>query len=149
MAEIEVDFTEADTMDFEPLPKGWYEVAVYEAKLETSQKGNRMICFELNVLEPVEHQGRKLWFRNTIDGKDKNFYLKKTLTAMGVEVSGLAKLDLRELAGNYMAVLVQHEVYNDKTRERVVDVAPAGKAAFERAEDGLDGDLPVRDDFNF
>ncbi|MEW6555110.1 MAG: DUF669 domain-containing protein [Actinomycetota bacterium] len=146
-APLEVDFTDADEINFEPLPKGWYEVAVYEAKLEYSQAGNPMIVFELNVLNGP-YPGKKLWLRNAIDGKDKNYYLKRTLTAIGYHVTGKAKINLDDLCGRYARVLVEHELYKEKTREKVVDIVPLEDGGY--GDDVvISGDLVARDSVSF
>lgn len=142
--EWEADFTEAEDANFDPLPNGWYEVVLYEAKREVSEKGNKLIAFEFNVLEPEEYSRHKLWLRNTVGGKDKNFFLKKTLTALGVKVGDSAKLDaefLRDICGSYASVLNIQKVYNNRVYPEIVDIKPAGQ--------GGDEDKPITDDIGF
>lgn len=123
---VEVDFTEAGDVDFEPLPQGWYEVSVYEAKFEESQNGKRMVAFEFKVQSPIEFDGRRLWMRNMIGAKDKNFYLKKTLNALGIEVDGIVQLNLNEILGLSTSVRVGWREWEGKTKEEVVDIRPTG-----------------------
>ena len=124
-----VDFSEAGDVEFEPLPQGWYDVSVYEAKLETKGEGEnlkRMIAFEFKVQSPIEFDNRRLWMRNMIGAKDKNFYLKKTLHALGIEVDGVYELDLNELLGASASVRVGWREWEGKTKEEVVDIRPTG-----------------------
>lgn len=136
---IEVDFSDAGDIEFELIPPGWYDVLVYDVKMGDTSTGMRQFIFELNILDQ-EHASRKLWLRNTIGAKDKNFYLKKSLSAMGYEAEGVVQIDTGDLMGKEFQVRVMHEEYNGKVREKIVDVRPQGGA---RDEDygSLDDDL--------
>jgi hypothetical protein len=137
---IEVDFSDAGDVEFELLPPGWYDALVYDVKLETTSAGNRQFVFELNMLDQ-EHAGRKAWLRNTIGAKDKNFYLKKSLSAMGYESEGVVQINPDELLGRELQVLIKHEEYNGKVREKIVDVRPQGGTREDSDTIDLDEDI--------
>ena len=138
-----VDFSEAGDVDFEPLPQGWYDVSVYEVKLEESQAGKPMIAFEFKV-QGGEFDSRRLWMRNMIGARDKNFYLKKTLNALGVEVDGVAEIDLGGFLGCSASVRVGWREWEGKTKEEVVDIRPAGME--ETTSGTYEEDIPPHDD---
>ena len=141
---VEIDFTETGDVNFEPLPQGWYEVSVYEAKLEESQNGKRMISFEFKVKSPIEFDGRRLWMRNMIGARDKNFYLKKTLNALGIEVDGVMHLDFNDLLGRVASVRVGWREWEGKTKEEVVDIRPLGSV--ETTSEIYEEDIPPHGD---
>lgn len=125
MSEVEVDFTNTADVDFELIPPGWYDVLVYDVGLETSQSGMRMFKFEFNLLD-MAFAGRKVWLRNTIGAKDNNWYLKRTLNALGYEAEGVVSINTNDLMGREAQVRIEHEEYSGKTREKVVDIRPNG-----------------------
>lgn len=47
----------------EPLPEGRYTVKIVDLEQTTSSKGNDMLVFEAEVVEPEEYAGRKVWWR--------------------------------------------------------------------------------------
>ena len=131
---MEVDFTGAGDMEFEPIPPGWYEVLVFDVKVTETQTGYQQFVFQFMIADTEEHAGRRLFLHNTVGAKDNNFYLKKTLTALGIVVDGVMQVDPRDLYGLYASAKVLHEEYNGVTRERVVDIRPSGTAL---TEDGI------------
>jgi len=124
---IMIDTSEAGEVEFELLPPGWYEVVVYEAKLKKKENGNQQIEFQFKVRSPGEFENRRVWFTNALDARDKNFFVKKTLTALGFIVNGVFELDFDELGGKKANVRIEHREYppnSGKLRQNVGDIRP-------------------------
>jgi len=127
---ISIDTREAGDVEFELLPPGWYEVSVYEAKLKEKDNGNRQIEFQFKVQNPAEFKNRRIWFTNALDAKDKNFFIKKTLTALGFIVDGIFELNFDELGGKKASVRIEHREYpvgSGTIRQNVGDIRPLGE----------------------
>lgn len=72
-------------VDFTPLPKGDYRIAVEEAEAKESAAGKPAYRLVLAVVSPEEYQGRKLFDNGTLDPEKNLFGIKRALLALGVD----------------------------------------------------------------
>lgn len=122
---MRVDFTNVQT-EFESIPEGWVPVNVFRHKIRKGKdSGENYIEWELAVqLEGFEK--RKLWTNSSLQPQAL-WNLKKFLECIKGEKipEGPIEFDPPDLYGKALQVKIEHEEYGGRTRERVVDFAPA------------------------
>ena len=97
------DFATAEAPEYDEVPDGKYQARIESVKLESSQKGDPMIKFDLEVISGAQ-AGRHI-FKNSVITQASLPYVKGDLKTLGLE---LAKFS--ELAGRLEELL-------DKTLE--------------------------------
>src|SRR5690606_9812651 len=105
------------------IPEGDYIVKVVKVTTEEGPKGE-YLNWELEIVGP-SNEGRKLWHKTSLVPQAL-WNLRATLEALGFDVpDSTMDIDLKALRGLEMGVTVEHEKYQGKTKNRVVDVFPA------------------------
>lgn len=117
---MKINFADTETQDFEPLPSGWYNVAVTDGELRESKSeknpGSQYIHWEYTV-QDGDHANRKLWDNTTLL-PHALFSLKGLLAACGFNVEGDLDFEIEDVLGKQLQVKVsqrEHEgnTYND------------------------------------
>ena len=81
---IQVNFSEVDIKEFEPMPAGSYLVNLVEVEQVTAQteKATQYMKCKYQVMDPEEYTDRFLWDNLMLEGKGM-FRLKQALLAAG------------------------------------------------------------------
>jgi len=117
---MKINFADTEISDFEPLPSGWYNVAVTDGELRESKSeknpGSEYIHWEYTVQEGP-HENRKVWDNTTLL-PHALFSLKGLLAACGFAVDGDLDFDIPDVVGKTLQIrLAQREhdgnTYND------------------------------------
>jgi len=105
--------------EFELLPEGEHIVKVEAVTEKQSKSGNDMIEFELKSIP----EGQLLWLYALNTGNNR-WMLKKVIQAItGVkQPHGDVSIDIDDLIGRRMKVVVEHELYNGQLKAKVKDV---------------------------
>ena len=75
------DFATAEAPEYDEVPDGKYQARIESVKLESSQKGDPMIKFDLEVLSG-SHAGRHI-FKNSVITQASIPYVKGDLKTLG------------------------------------------------------------------
>jgi hypothetical protein len=120
---------------------GTYPVIVTDAQETIASTGTQGIQLDLELSEGSD-KGRGLWDTCWVTEKAM-WRVKKMLTALQFPIpDGEFDLDTAQLIGRRMFVVVDHEVFEGKTKARVVDMLPDEKfdpthIETKPAEDGI------------
>jgi hypothetical protein len=87
------EFESAETPSFEEVPDGKYQVKIQTAKLESSQKGDPMIKFDLEIISGSQ-AGRHI-FKNSVITQASLPYVKADLKTLGLELAKFSELSGR------------------------------------------------------
>ena len=87
------EFETADAPSYDEVPDGKYQVKIQTAKLESSQKGDPMIKFDLVVISGSQ-AGRHI-FKNSVITQASIPYVKGDLKTLGLELSKFSELSGR------------------------------------------------------
>jgi hypothetical protein len=102
---------------------GTYAVIVTDAEERTASTGTDGIALDLEITEGSD-KGRGLWDTCWVTEKAM-WRVKKMLAALQFPIpEGEFNLEPSQLIGRRMFVVVDHEMYDGKTRARVVDMLP-------------------------
>ena len=93
LSSFDDEFETADAPSYDEVPDGKYQVKIQTAKLESSQKGDPMIKFDLEVLSG-SHAGRHI-FKNSVITQASIPYVKGDLKTLGLELSKFSELSRR------------------------------------------------------
>lgn len=128
------------------IPEGDYLCKITKGKVTKNKDGNgRHILWSFQVIEDVKgnkkHKGAPLWTRTSLK-PEALFSLRNLIFAASdgkKNVAGKA-LDFNpdSLAGSKVGVTVEHEEYDGKMRNNVVDVLPPSQLVDEDDEDEED-----------
>ena len=126
---LNLDFTGVEASKL--LKPGTYLATVDEVTVETSDNsGEDYLKFVMKT-----ESGATL-FHNTSLQPQALWKLRNTLEAMGLEVPNSAMdLDLEELVGQELGVIVENETYQGKTKSRIVDVISVDEVDGEENEE--------------
>lgn len=118
-------------------PEGDYVASILVAESgEAKTSGNEQIKWDLEISRG-EYKGTKLWF-NTGLAENQLWALHAWLSALGEEVpEDEVDIDLEELVGKELVVVLSHETWQGKKRARITD--------FQSLED-YEGDADLDDD---
>jgi len=105
---IPVDLTVVSD-DFTPMPEGIYKMQVEKLEPKVSKAGNNMVNVTMNVLEPVEHLGRK-GFTNLVLMPEAMWKVKQFVKAVGIGFS-TGGFNLGEALGRELLVRVTQGTY--------------------------------------
>lgn len=134
---VSVDFTGVETRVL--LPEGVYNAKVDEVTLEPND-GKPYLKWKFLTIDEDTKLDNKPLYNNTSLQPQSLWVLGSLLETLGVErPDGAMDLDLEELVGLELGLVVEHEDYQGKARAKVVDFTPATDA------DG-EGDTVVDDD---
>jgi hypothetical protein len=115
LSSFDDEFETAEAPSYEEVPDGKYQVMIQTAKLESSQKGDPMIKFDLEIISGSQ-AGRHI-FKNSVITQASLPYVTGDLTTLGL---GLAKFS--ELANRLEELL-------DVTLEVTKRTRPHGESA--------------------
>ena len=87
------DFATAEAPEHDEVPDGKYQARIESVKLESSQKGDPMIKFDLEVLSG-SHAGRHI-FKNSVVTQASIPYVKGDLKTLGIELAKFSELSGR------------------------------------------------------
>jgi hypothetical protein len=132
---VKINFADTEVNDFEPLPAGWYTVAVTDGEMKESgpnskNPGSEYIHWEYTVQEG-QFANRKVWDNTTLL-PHALFSLKGLLAAAGFPVDGDLDFEIDDVIGKQIQVkLSQREAdngntYNDVKGYKAVGVAVGG-----------------------
>jgi hypothetical protein len=134
---VSVDFS--NTQGNNKMPEGDYQVRVKEVELGESQAGQPKLDFKLEVTEG-KHEGKILYQTCSLQPQAL-FNLRNLLEAAEYPIeSGAFDLDIDELIGLELGVTVEHEEYQGKTKNRIVDFFSLSEMESEDDEDEDDED---------
>jgi hypothetical protein len=109
LSSFDDEFETAEAPSYEEVPDGKYQVNIESVKLESSQKGDPMIKFDLEVISGSQ-AGRHI-FKNSVITQASLPYVKGDLKTLGLE---LAKFS--ELAGRLEELLDKKLEVTKRTR---------------------------------
>jgi len=98
--------------DFVLLPEGIYKMQVEKMEPKQSNAGNPMVNVTMNVLEPVDHMGRK-GFTNLVLVASAMWKVKQFVKAIGLSYDQ-GGFNLGDALGREVTVKVTQESYTDK-----------------------------------
>ena len=87
------EFESAEAPSYEEVPDGKYQVKIQTAKLESSQKGDPMIKFDLEIISGSQ-AGRHI-FKNSVITQASLPYVKADLKTLGLELAKFSELSGR------------------------------------------------------
>ncbi len=87
------EFESAEAPSYEEVPDGKYQVKIQTAKLESSQKGDPMIKFDLEIISGSQ-AGRHI-FKNSVITQASLPYVKADLKTLGLELARFSELSGR------------------------------------------------------
>jgi hypothetical protein len=127
---MKINFAETEVQDFEPLPSGWYTVAVTDGEIRESgpqskNPGAEYIHWEYTVQEG-QFANRKVWDNTTLL-PHALFSLKGLLGAAGFPVDGDLDFEIDDVIGKQVQVkLSQRDADNGNTYNDVKGYKAAG-----------------------
>ena len=93
LSSFDDEFATAQSPEYDEVPDGKYHARIESVRLETSQKGDPMIKFDLEVLSG-SHAGRHI-FKNSVITQASLPYVKGDLRTLGLELSKFSELSER------------------------------------------------------
>jgi len=84
------EFANVETPEYDEVPDGKYQARIETVRLESSQKGDPMIKFDLEVISGV-HAGRHI-FKNSVITQASLPYVKGDLKTLGLELAKFSEL---------------------------------------------------------
>lgn len=147
---VSVDFTGVETRIL--LPEGVYNAVVEEVTMEEGEKAN-YLKWKFKTVDDDPKLNDKPLYNNTSLAAQSLWVLASLLDTLGVErPEGAMDIDLTELPGLEIGLVVEHEEYNGKMQSKVVDFTPAnGEEGGDDevvVEGGEDGDTYTTDEIN-
>ena len=137
LSSFDDEFETAEAPSYEEVPDGKYQVNIESVKLESSQKGDPMIKFDLEIISGSQ-AGRHI-FKNSVITQASLPYVKGDLKTLGLE---LAKFS--ELAGRLEELLDKKLEVTKRTRGDYTNVYFNRRLNIASAPNGAvaDEDLP-------
>ena len=84
------DFATAEAPEYDEIPDGKYQVRIESVRLDSSQKGDPMIKFDLEVISGAQ-AGRHI-FKNAVITQASIPYVKGDLKTLGLELAKFSQL---------------------------------------------------------
>lgn len=125
---ISLDFSGVESNDFDPLPKGSHHATIFEVTSEESKQGKPYLNFQFKIVEEKNNNRRA--FMNASLQPQSLWALKNLLVAAGYpkeELEGQLNLDLDDMCGRVVKIVIGHETYEGELRDRVKKVLPPSK----------------------
>ena len=120
---VKVDFTDVED-GYAKVKDGDYLTKIVDIEQKDSQSGNPYLKWVLEISEG-KHSGKKLSHITSLQSQAL-FNLKSTLQALGVEVPrSKMSLRIKDYLGLPLATVVENELYQGKSRSKVVEVYSA------------------------
>ena len=125
------EFESAEAPSYEEVPDGKYQVKIQTAKLESSQKGDPMIKYDLEIISGSQ-AGRHI-FKNSVITQASLPYVKADLKTLGLELAKFSELSgrLEELLD--MTLEITKRTRGDYTNvyfNRRLNIASASSGGF-------------------
>ena len=137
MSSYKENFSGVQGSDFSLMPEGLYKVAVIEARVAESKKGNLTWYIDLEVIDE-NYAGSKLWFMVGMSENAKAIR-KGTLTALGIDTSDTANPDLiDDVIGCRAMAEIYHDEWNGEKRAKVKRLRSIKKDAEDEFADSLE-----------
>lgn len=115
------------------VPEGQYRVRVAEIEVNDGNKAE-YYRWMFEIAEG-EYKGRKLFYITSL-AEQALWNLRSLLESLNVDIEeGDMELDLEDLIGRELIVLVEHDVYEGKKQARVVDFSAVEDSADDESED--------------
>ena len=142
MPKLKVDFSGVD-QDIRRgggvahVPEGDYLAKIISSETRESEKsGSRYLSWKLAITEPKEFKGKNLYHITSLK-PDALWNLRNFIhAATGKNVAGkVLNVDTSALEGKIIAVTVEDDEYEGKTRSRIVDTRPKDELDLEEAEE--------------
>lgn len=154
MGELRVNFAEVESLNFEPVPEGKYNVVVETVEVRESKSSDHpYLNWELRIVDE-DYEDQRLWmitslspkamFRlkdqlvdlDVIDGEEEDFPIEwdDDVDITPKEGPVLTNPDVIGMEG---VAVVKNEMYEGKERNRVEEILPAGTET-SRADGGGD-----------
>lgn len=93
LSSFDEEFETAEAPEYDEVPDGKYQARIESVKLESSQKGDPMIKFDLEVMSGAQ-AGRHI-FKNSVITQASIPYVKGDLKTLGLELSKFSELSGR------------------------------------------------------
>jgi hypothetical protein len=90
LSSFDAEFATAEAPAYEDVPDGKYQVRIETVRLESSQKGDPMIKWDLEVISGSQ-AGRHI-FKNSVISQASLPYVKGDLKTLGLELSKFSEL---------------------------------------------------------
>ena len=146
---ISVDFTGVETRVL--LPEGVYNAVVDEVSMEEGDKAP-YLKWKFKTVDDDPKLNDKPLYNNTSLAPQSLWVLASLLDTLGVErPEGAMDIDLTELPGLEIGLIVEHEEYNGKMQSKVVDFTPANGEEGDGDEvtvEGGEGETYTTDEIN-
>lgn len=117
---------------YEPIPAGQYLAQIVASEEKTSQKGNKFLSLELEVLDG-QYKGRKIWVNLNLDHPNPETvkFARAELAAICKAVGVLRPQDSVQLHGLPMLITVKcvNRKDNGELQNRIKAYAPKAAAA--------------------
>jgi hypothetical protein len=93
LSSFDEEFETAEAPEYDEVPDGKYQARIESVKLESSQKGDPMIKFDLEVMSGAQ-AGRHI-FKNSVITQASIPYVKGDLKTLGLELAKFSELSGR------------------------------------------------------
>lgn len=141
---LQVDFSDTEGRGSRHFKPGDYAVRVVEAKrTKSANKGTQQVSFKYEFADG-KYKGQTI-YQNCNLLPQSLWVLRNALEAMGFKVSAKAmNIDLAKCKNKKLAISIEDDEYDNKTRSRVVDTFSLEE--LEEPEADLDEDLDEDED---
>ena len=97
---------------FVMVPEGFYECEIAEARSRRSRDGSEQWSFRLQVTDGELAGRTAAW--DSLTWSERGVYrVKNVLHALGIDVSGVVRMDCADLVGRWARVQIVHEDWED------------------------------------
>lgn len=122
---LEIDFSGVKDQDYQVIPEGVYNCAVYDVVIKTSKNsGKDYINWVFSIVDECDYKGRRV-FNNTSLQPQALWKLKEVLDAIGVKADKVVELDLNSYIGKILKVKIGITSYNGSDTNEVEEVGPS------------------------
>lgn len=120
---IRVDFSGVETQGIVPEGEFIAEVTKVTKEVKEDDESKEYLKWELVIAEG-KHKGKKL-YNNTSLQQQSLWATKRFLETLGVELEdGPLDLDLEDMIGLQIGVVIEHSIWKGRTQSRVADTYP-------------------------
>jgi len=115
---MKVDWKEVAKQELIPEGKVLARLDKVEPRKAKEEPHNPYWNFEFTITQPEEVVGRKVWDVFMLDVKSL-WKLRNFCECIGIELEGQRDIDTNELVGQDVGLVISHETYEGRTRNRV------------------------------
>lgn len=115
---MKVDWKEVAKQELIPEGKVVARLDKVEPRDAKAEPHNPYWNFEFTITQPEEVVGRKVWDVFMLDTKSL-WKLRAFCECIGIELEGQRDIDTDELVGQDVGLVITHEEYEGRTRNRV------------------------------